>query len=88
MTLFNNWNLWVNMEKGTFTFPQFVALDAYWPGLLVSHVDTQIMLTHSLHRRWCHWLVTGHRIAFVTVECCCEPSLWHMSEFVVLLVCL
>ena len=35
MTLFNNWNLWVNMEKGTFTFAEFVALDGYWPGLLV-----------------------------------------------------
>lgn len=53
VTLFSNWNLWVNMEKGTFTFPHFVALDGYWPGLLVSDVVATLTYCH-------HWLVTGH----------------------------
>lgn len=32
----NGWYLWVNKDTGKVTFPFFEALDAYWPGLLVS----------------------------------------------------
>ena len=48
VTLFNNWNLWVNMEKGTFTFAHFVALDGYWPGLLVRDGGARLSLSSSL----------------------------------------
>ena len=35
----DNWFMWVNKDSGKFTFPYFEALDAYWPGLLVSTTD-------------------------------------------------
>ena len=80
MTLFNNWNLGVNMEKGTFTFPDFVALDAYWPGLLVSYVDTQF--TSSLVSLACHWSSYCHLSqlnVLVSLACGTCLSLWCCS---------
>lgn len=50
------------------------------------YVDTQFTLAHSLHHRWCHWLVTGHLIVICHSWKLFEPSLWHMSEFELLLV--
>ena len=35
----NGWYLWVNKDNGKVTFPFFEALDAYWPGLLVSVIS-------------------------------------------------
>ena len=35
-TNYSNWYVWVHMDKLSITSPLFVALDGYWPGLLVS----------------------------------------------------
>ena len=32
----NGWYIWINKDTGKMTFPHFEALDAYWPGVLVS----------------------------------------------------
>ena len=34
---FDDWYVWVHMEKSAVTLPVFQSLDAYWPGLQVSN---------------------------------------------------
>ena len=33
---FDDWYVWVHMDKSAITLPVFQSLDAYWPGLQVS----------------------------------------------------
>ncbi len=46
--------MWVNKDSGQFTFPFFEALDAYWPGLLVSTYNNvfKLSLIQLLEYRW------------------------------------
>lgn len=38
---YDDWYVWVHMEKSAITMPVFQSLDAYWPGLQVSTTTNQ-----------------------------------------------